>query len=156
MSSSLNSVIFYFLFTALAICLTHARESPSPPRFKYDVHIINGCENQKFPLIPINGSCVDENKHPIGTFSLRRFTDEFHWSVKINPRGHSTYVCHLRRADTKAGIVAFDQHRDDKDRRCKKTGMCWWKVDEIGIYFSNQNYNYSKYYDWEKSNVIGS
>ncbi|KDP33370.1 hypothetical protein JCGZ_12919 [Jatropha curcas] len=154
MSSSLNSINF-FLSILLAISMIHAREGPSHPRFKYDVHIINGCESGI--VRPISGTCRSPTRE-IGTFDLPHLWDEYHWSFKLNRRSQHVYRCHVARGfGQQRTFMAFDQQDDTKDNRCGRTGMCWWKITEVGIYFGNNNATWTKAYNWENStNVIVS
>ncbi|WCJ44670.1 hypothetical protein M5689_025327 [Euphorbia peplus] len=148
MRSNLSGAIAFIVMLALAVCLIQIQANdPSPPRYRFNVIFINGCESKI--LRDINGTC-ESSTSGTSTFHLSDLWQKYTRMVRIPDHGRTILHCTVTRVVRykESSFIAFDQERDRGDHRCGSTGECWYKITEVGIYWSNHNGSWTKIINW--------
>ncbi|KAJ0013529.1 hypothetical protein Pint_21529 [Pistacia integerrima] len=110
--------------------------------WKFRVHIINALSHDNDNLI-IHCYSLDDD---LGEHNLRvgdEFTFKFGRHVILTTR----FWCDMKYgSDHSKTIDVFTENIGDK--YCCHTNKCFWSIREDGIYFSNNNQSWVKWYDW--------
>ncbi|XP_050229532.1 uncharacterized protein LOC126678680 [Mercurialis annua] len=156
MSSSWSLTCMLVLLFALAIRKIHAREplpspptnfQPLPPSRNFEVHIIKGFTNDS-----VAGRCSSLRHQFRANFTLVDLHDQFQWHFRLRMERHVrvVYDCVVAKGfDERKTFRAFDQATDTENRRCGRTGKCFWELKDDGIYFANDNSTWTKETGWD-------
>ncbi|KAJ4834125.1 hypothetical protein Tsubulata_012609 [Turnera subulata] len=147
-----SSVARSFLFPALVIFLALPWEPKSLPAvaaktygfcIRFRVFVKNGLSNNAMPLQFHCWSKDDDlGKHTLYTnqdFNFR-FFDDF--------MGNSLFTCDMRWGDKHKKLDVYAPTVEGLS--CCDTGNCYWRAQDDGIYFCNDDKSYLKRWDWEK------
>ncbi|XVF38100.1 hypothetical protein REPUB_Repub20aG0069000 [Reevesia pubescens] len=111
-------------------------------RFRYKVHILNGFANNAKPLII---SC-HSNDDDLGVHTLWK-NQQFRFEFIIHFVKTTHFVCNFNWGSKSLPNISVFLNTVETDT-CKATGNCFWKAAEDGIYFSNNDQNWEKRFDW--------
>ena len=112
-------------------------------RLRFKVHILNGFANNAKPLI----IHCHSNDDDLGQHTLWN-NQEFRFKFIVHFVKTTHFVCNFNwGSKSLEDITVFKNAVETKT--CKKTGNCYWKALEDGIYFSNKNQSYLKKYSWD-------
>ncbi|WCJ44674.1 hypothetical protein M5689_025330 [Euphorbia peplus] len=147
MRSNLSGAIAFIVMLALSVCLIQIKANdPPPPRSRFNVIFINGCESRI--LRDINGTCTSSTSGT-STFHLFQLWEKYTRMVRIPDHGRTVLHCKVTRGyNQETSFIAFDQERDRGNQKCGSTGECWYKITEVGIYWSNHNGTWTKIINW--------
>ncbi|XP_050216256.1 uncharacterized protein LOC126667342 [Mercurialis annua] len=144
-SSSLGCILVLF---ALAIIKIHARVPTPVARLNYEMHVIKGDMNT-----PIVGSCTSPSHGFTVNFTLNHSDEQVQWQIRLRRNVRAIYVCLLiKNRNERKRVIVFDQAIDIRERRCGRTGMCFYKLEEDGIYFADDNVSYNRELAWDHYN----
>ncbi|XP_050216258.1 uncharacterized protein LOC126667345 [Mercurialis annua] len=148
MSCSSSLVCILILF-ALAISKNHARVPQPIPRLNFEVHIIKGYANGL-----ISGTCSSPSHIFAANFTLIHLDDQHQWHFRVQMHTRAYFACLLHKDhNERKTFTVFDQAVDGLNRRCGRTGMCFWKLKEDGIYFAVDNVSYTREFAWDRYSI---
>ncbi|KAB2031958.1 hypothetical protein ERO13_D05G318200v2 [Gossypium hirsutum] len=111
-------------------------------RFRYKVHIINGLPDNAKPL---ELSC-HSNDDDLGHHTLWK-DQEFRFKFGIHFWKKTHFVCNFSWGSKSLNDITVFVN-EVETRTCRETGNCFWKVETDGIYFSNNDQNWEKRFNW--------
>ncbi|KZV34846.1 hypothetical protein F511_00748 [Dorcoceras hygrometricum] len=107
----------------------------------YEVHIIRRFTNDSDELVVRCESGDDDlGEHYLVT------GDDFHWRFRVNFFKSTLFFCHVKWGELEQRFNAFDT--DYISYLCEETSKCFWSLSEDGIYFSCDDKNYVKQFEW--------
>uniref|UniRef100_A0A516IJZ6 S-protein homolog n=1 Tax=Turnera subulata TaxID=218843 RepID=A0A516IJZ6_9ROSI len=114
-----------------------------PFRNHYTVHVINGFSNNDQPMLIHCWSRNDDLGHHTlyigGDFNFR-------FGLRIVPPSTHFY-CDFKRGEKHLSeVTVFDE--DEVLGLCNWTQKCYWRGQEDGLFFSNDNSSWKKLYMW--------
>ncbi|KAF7837360.1 S-protein-like protein 5 [Senna tora] len=109
---------------------------------EYSVRVINGFTNNS--SLPLVIWCSSEEADLGGRALQER--DDFSWTMRPNLWSTNLMKCTMKWDRTRKRFDAFRASRDV--RRCAPLKMCSWMVTEHGFYFSNDQVNWYKDFEW--------
>ncbi|KAH6809153.1 hypothetical protein C2S51_026936 [Perilla frutescens var. frutescens] len=109
----------------------------------YEVHVINNVDNSSDELVVHCKSADDD----LGEHFLDNGED-WNWKFRVNFFRSTLFFCHLQMGGMQKRFAAFDT--DNISYQCEETSSCFWSVRKEGIYFSCDNKNYVKKYNWPR------
>ena len=147
---SYNTLITPFLcMLFLASCISQTPFSSADQsvdvlfRLRFKVHILNGFANNTKPLI----IRCHSNDDDLGQHTLWN-NQEFRFKFIIDLIKITHFVCNFNWGSKSLQDITVFKNAVET-QTCKKTGNCFWKASEDGIYFSNKNESYEKKYAWD-------
>lgn len=111
--------------------------------FKFRVHIINGFSSNKNPL---SLHCWSQD-NDLGNHTLY-IGGDFNFKFGLASFGKTIFHCDFKWAEKHRFANVFTDGMESST--CCDTNSCYWKTEDDGIYFSNDNKNYIKRLDWLK------
>ncbi|XP_050216262.1 uncharacterized protein LOC126667350 [Mercurialis annua] len=141
MSSYSSSLVCILVLFALAISKIHAQLPPPPiPHLDFHVHIIKGYANGW-----ISGRCYSPSHTISMNFTLIHLDSQF----QLHARAY--FLCFMRKdQNERKTFKVFDQAVEGTNRLCGRTGNCFWKLKEDGIYFATDNVTYTREFGWNR------
>ncbi|KAJ4826560.1 hypothetical protein Tsubulata_024503 [Turnera subulata] len=114
----------------------------SPFCHRFRVHVIDGVSSNAQPLLL---HCWSRD-NDLGNHTLYIGGDfNFHFWVRVVPP-FTRFTCDMRWAQKHQTVTVFNRaHVEDW---CCLSGQCYWRAQDDGIYFSNNNSSYTKIYTW--------
>lgn len=109
---------------------------------EYEVRVINGFRNNS--SLPLVIWCSSEEAD-LGGRALQEH-DDFSWKMKTRLWSSNLMKCTMKWDRTRKRFDAFKASRDIQ--RCGPFRMCSWMVTEDGFYFSNDQVNWNKDFEW--------
>ncbi|QDP16900.1 SPH1 [Turnera subulata] len=139
--------IYLYLFSIIAVFpfLTSASSSLKFDLFgnMYRVHVINGFSSNDLPFLLHCWSSNDD----LGHHSLYIGGDfNFHFGLRIIPPS-TRFWCDMNRGPKYIPQVSVFEE-DEVLHLCSHTQQCYWRGQDNGLYFCNDNSSYFKLYDW--------
>uniref|UniRef100_A0A516IJJ9 S-protein homolog n=1 Tax=Turnera subulata TaxID=218843 RepID=A0A516IJJ9_9ROSI len=111
---------------------------------RYRVHVINGFSSNDQPMFI---HCWSRNDD-LGNHTLYIGGDfNFGFRLRIIPPPTHFYCDFKRGADHLTEVTVFDE--DEVLGLCNDTHKCYWRGQDDGLFFSNDNSSYSKRYLWD-------
>ncbi|KAJ4850196.1 hypothetical protein Tsubulata_027131 [Turnera subulata] len=130
------AIFFQFLATANGW-------SPFCTKTKFTVHVVDGLSSNAQPLLL---HCWSRDQD-LGNHTLYIGGDFFfHFRQRFFPPP-TRFQCDMNWGPKHLQVTVFDKDRVKDD--CCKTGTCFWRAQDDGIYYSNSNSSYFKVYAWE-------
>ncbi|OMP09173.1 Plant self-incompatibility S1 [Corchorus olitorius] len=111
-------------------------------RLHFQVHIVNGFADNAKPLV-IHCRSKDDD---LGEHTLWK-GQEFRFEFGISWVKSTHFSCNFKWGLKKLDNISVFKHGIET-WSCKATGLCFWKAAADGIYFSNNNQNWEKRFDW--------
>ncbi|KAK6265923.1 hypothetical protein QUC31_016760 [Theobroma cacao] len=111
-------------------------------RLRYKVHILNGFADNAKPLI-IHCHSRDDD---LGEHTLWK-DQEFRFKFIVHFVKTTHFVCDFNWGSKSLDNISVFKN-DAETSSCRATGNCFWKAEEDGIYFSNNDQNWVKRFDW--------
>ncbi|KAL2341538.1 hypothetical protein Fmac_009478 [Flemingia macrophylla] len=111
-------------------------------RNEYYVRVMNGFTNNS--SVPLVIWCASEEMD-LGGRALQK-DDDFSWVMRPNFWATNTMKCTIKWDTTRKTFEAFNLSRDT--RRCRPHRICSWLVTQHGFYFSNDEVNWRKDFQW--------
>lgn len=108
---------------------------------EYKVHIINDIRSNSEQVI-VRCQSADND---LGEHYLNK-GDDFHWHFRVNFFRSTLFFCHVKMGENEKFFNAFNVGYISST--CEDTSTCFWAVRDEGIFFSCDNENYSKAYQW--------
>ncbi|QDP16946.1 putative plant self-incompatibility S1 family protein [Turnera subulata] len=112
-------------------------------RNKYEVHVINGFSSNAQPLLL---RCWSKNDN-LGNHTLYIGGDfNFRFGLRVIPPSSHFYCDFNHGANYLKEVSVFDE--DEVLGLCSRTKTCYWRSQDDGLYFSNDNSSWKKLYMW--------
>ncbi|OMP09174.1 Plant self-incompatibility S1 [Corchorus olitorius] len=111
-------------------------------RLRFKVHITNGFPNNVHPFI---ATCRSHDDY-LGTHTLWK-NGEFRFKFMVHFWKTTHFTCNVTWGPKSLENISVFKNGVET-RSCKRTGNCFWKGQEDGIYFCNNNQSYFKKYSW--------
>ncbi|KAL2341537.1 hypothetical protein Fmac_009477 [Flemingia macrophylla] len=111
-------------------------------RNEYYVRVMNGfTDNSSVPLVIW---CASEEMD-LGGRALQEH-DDFSWVMRPKFWATNAMKCTIKWDTTRKTFDAFNPYRDT--HRCQPHRICSWLVTQHGFYFSNDEVNWRKDFEW--------
>ncbi|OMP09179.1 Plant self-incompatibility S1 [Corchorus olitorius] len=116
-------------------------------KLKYTVHIMNGFLDNAKPLLVRCRS----NDHYLGEHKLWK-DGEYHFRFGVSWVRTTHFRCYFDWGSKNLYDITVFRHGvpESENMSCKHTGQCYWKTVEDGLYFSNNNQDWEKKFDWHE------
>ncbi|CAK7339353.1 unnamed protein product [Dovyalis caffra] len=115
--------------------------------FKFTVHVINGFSSNAQPLL-LNCWSKDDQ---LGNHTLYNGGD-FHFKFGLTILGKTKFQCDFKWAEKHQHVDVFTDGKESD--LCCDTNSCYWKAEDDGIYFCNDNQSYVKKFDCKNINML--
>lgn len=109
---------------------------------EYEVRVINGFTNNS--SVPLVIWCANDEEN-IGGRALQEH-DDFSWKMKTHFWSSNLMKCTMKYDQIRKKFDAFKASRDV--HRCGPFKLCSWLVSEHGFFFSNDQVNWYKDFEW--------
>ncbi|OMP09171.1 Plant self-incompatibility S1 [Corchorus olitorius] len=141
-------ICMFFLACCMSRTLAASSAEVGPTvfvRLKFKVHILNGFEDNAKPLLV---HCRSKNDD-LGNQILWK-GKEFQFEFRIHWFKTTHFTCNFDWASKKLDdITVFKNDQHAESYACVATGNCFWKAAMDGLYFSNNDQNWVKKFDWK-------
>lgn len=110
---------------------------------KYRVHVINGFSSNK---VPLSLHC-QSNDDDLGNHTLYN-GQEFNFQFRRSMLSYTHFTCDMKWGSKHNHV---DVYREDVEGcLCCGSENCYWRTQDDGIYFSNNNQYYFRREDWKR------
>ncbi|OMP09180.1 Plant self-incompatibility S1 [Corchorus olitorius] len=141
-------ICMFFLACCMSQTLAISSAEVDPTvfiRLRFKVHILNGFADNVKPLL-VHCRSLDDD---LGNHTLWK-GNEFRFKFLLHLIKTTHFICNFEWASKKLDdITVFKDEDHAESGECVDTGNCFWKAAADGLYFSNNNQNWVKKFDWK-------
>lgn len=108
---------------------------------QYNIHIVNNITSRTGELI-VRCKSADDDLQDRYMYK----GEDWQWQFRVNFFRSTLFSCDARWGQLKKSFNAFDT--DSLSFKCEDTSTCFWSIRDEGMYFSCDDLNYVKQYEW--------